>query len=132
MRLRARLGCLLFGHRPVGGRATYDISAGSFVDVVKTQYAVCDRCGAVRPARLSVVDNEGGGENQDRGQGVGGGEDAPGGNEVEPTREAEGDDGDGLGAGDGATATVTDGAGDRERHERDADGERSPSVTGAG
>lgn len=62
MRLLSRLVCTLTGHRPRGGRATFDESDGRFVDVAKTQYAVCTRCGDVRPAPLTVVDGDSGGE----------------------------------------------------------------------
>ncbi|WP_142859273.1 hypothetical protein [Salinigranum halophilum] len=62
MRLGSRLVCALFGHRPHGGRATYDITTGSFVDVSTTQYAVCARCGDVQPAPLTVVDEADGDE----------------------------------------------------------------------
>jgi hypothetical protein len=124
MTLRARLGCVLFGHRPVGGQATYDVSAGSSVDVAKTQYAICSRCGAVRPAPRSVV-GEGG---EDQGQGVVGEE------EAEPPVDAERDDVGGADEGGEtpmATETETDGADEKERRAWDAEGERSPSVTGA-
>jgi hypothetical protein len=130
MRLRARLGCVLFGHRPVGGRATYDASAGSFVDVAKTQYAVCGRCGAVRPAPLSVVGGEGGERGERDGEDQG--KEVVGDEEAEPPVEER----DGVGGADEgdetptATETERDGADGGERRVRAADGERSPSVTG--
>lgn len=62
MRLLSRLVCTLVGHRPRGGQATFDESDGRFVDVAKTQYAVCTRCGDVRPAPLTVVEGD---EDQD-------------------------------------------------------------------
>lgn len=55
MTLRTRLACTLFGHRPHGGQATYDVEIQSFVDVSMAQYAVCTRCGNVLPSPVTAV-----------------------------------------------------------------------------
>jgi hypothetical protein len=65
IRLLSRLICTLAGHRPRGGQATFDEADGRFVDVAKTQYAVCTRCGDVRPAPLTVVDEDADSDGED-------------------------------------------------------------------